>query len=163
MRPPSITMNPVGEAQRRGAVGDQHGRSGPPARRPAAAWDALLGVGVDRRGGVVQDEDLRVGEGGTSEGDALALAARQREAALADDRVVAVAQLEDELVGGGDPRRCFDLGIGRAGAPEGDVLADRRENRKLSSNTTLTVERSDSRVNSRASVPSRRTVPEVGS
>ena len=37
------------------------------------------------------------------------------------------------------------------------------ENRKLSSNTTLTVERSDSSVSSRTSVPSRRTVPDVGS
>ena len=47
----------------------------------------------------------RVGEQRPGQGDALALAAREREAALADHRVVAVGQLEDEVVGLGRPGR----------------------------------------------------------
>src|SRR6476646_10095227 len=47
---------------------------------------------------------------------ARALAARQREAALADDRLVTVGQLGDEVVGGGGPGRRLDLGVGGAGA-----------------------------------------------
>ena len=78
----------VGQAQRRAAVGDEDRRA---ALHDLAqrGVDLLLGRGVDRRGGVVEDEDARVGEEGPGQGDALALAARQREAPLADDGVVA--------------------------------------------------------------------------
>src|SRR5215468_7427042 len=41
-------------------------------------------------------------------GDALALAAREGRAALADDRVVTFGQLEDKFVGSREPRRCDD-------------------------------------------------------
>ena len=61
--------------------------------------DLLLGRGVDRRRGVVEHQDPRVGEERPGQGDALALAARQGEAPLADDGVVAVGQARDELVG----------------------------------------------------------------
>ena len=48
------------------------------------------------------------------------------------------------------------LASGRAKAMFSRIVA---ENRKLSSNTTLTAERSDDSVKSRTSVPSKRTVP----
>ena len=48
---------------------------------------------VDRAGGVVEDQHPRVGEDGAGQRDALALAARQREAALAQLGGVAVGQL----------------------------------------------------------------------
>ena len=54
--------------------------------------DLLLDAAVDRRGGVVEQEDLRVGEQGAGERDPLALAAREREPLLADDGVVAVRE-----------------------------------------------------------------------
>ena len=54
---------------------------------------------VDRGGGVVEDQDPRVGEQGPGDRDSLALAAREGQAALADARVIAVGQVRDELVG----------------------------------------------------------------
>ena len=76
--------DPVGEGDRRRPVGDDD-------RRPAAhhlgerVADLVLLRRVDRGGGVVEDEHAGVGEDRPGDGDALALAARQREAALADD------------------------------------------------------------------------------
>ena len=49
------------------------------------ALDLLLGRGVDRRGRVVEDEDPRVGEQRARDRDPLALAAAERQPALADD------------------------------------------------------------------------------
>ena len=63
------------------------------------AADLELGLDVDARGGVVEDEDARVHHEGPRDGDALALAAAEREAAFADDRVVALGEGCDELVG----------------------------------------------------------------
>ena len=65
--------------------------------RPAISWRSVAWISssvvrVDRRGGVVEDQDPRVGEERPGQRDALALAARQREAPLADDGVVAVGQ-----------------------------------------------------------------------
>ena len=51
-----------------------------------------LGLGVDRRQRVVEDQDLRVGGQRARQRHPLPLAARQRDAALADQRVVAVGQ-----------------------------------------------------------------------
>ena len=66
---------------------------------------ARLGGRVDRGGGVVEDQDARVGEQRAGDRDPLALAAGEREAALADARVVAVGESLDELVGLGEARR----------------------------------------------------------
>ena len=56
-------------------------------------------------GGVVEDEHPRVDEDRPGDGDALALAAAEREATLADHRVVALGQVVDELVGAGELAR----------------------------------------------------------
>ena len=55
--------------------------------------------------------------------DPLPLAARERDAALADHRVVAVRQLLDELVRLREPRGALDVLVGRVRRAEGDVLA----------------------------------------
>ena len=71
-----------------------------PTMSPAQGGvDLLLDRGVDRRGGVVEEQDPRVGQQGPGQGDPLALAAREEQPPLADDRVVAVGQLHDEAVG----------------------------------------------------------------
>ena len=62
------------------------------------ALDLLLGRRVDGRRRVVEDEDPRVGEQRARDRDPLALAAAQRQPALADARVVAVGQRRDEVV-----------------------------------------------------------------
>ena len=77
------------------------------SRRPGL--DRRLGGRVDRGGGVVEDQDARVGEQGAGDRHPLALAAGEGEAALADAGLVAVGQFADEAVGLGAPRRRFDL------------------------------------------------------
>src|SRR5579885_328730 len=58
----------------------------------------ILRCAVDGAGGVVENQDARVGEQGAGDGDALALAAGERDAALADHRLIAFLEAEDELV-----------------------------------------------------------------
>ena len=56
----------------------------------SVSWISRLDPRVDGGGGVVEDEDARVGEQRAGQRDALALAAGQGEPLLADDGVVAV-------------------------------------------------------------------------
>ena len=53
--------------------------------------DQALGLGVERRGRLVEDQDRRILEDRARDRDPLPLAARQTDAALADDRGEAVA------------------------------------------------------------------------
>ena len=115
----------VGAADRREPVGDDERRS--PGEQPAqAALDPPLGADVDRRRRLVEDEDARVGEQRAREGDELALAEREPEAALADLRVVAVRELGDELVGADGCRRPLRSPRAMRVRPaERDVVGDR--------------------------------------
>src|SRR6478735_7672169 len=74
-----------------------------------ASLDRFLRADGDVGGGLVEDEDAGLGEEGAGEGDQLALAGRELDAALADFGVEALGQGFDELGGtdGGDRR--FDL------------------------------------------------------
>src|SRR5579883_2994212 len=88
----------VGPANLREAMGDE--------QRGAALQEAtngslylILRRAVDGAGGVVENQDARVGEQGAGDGDTLALAAGERDAALADHRLVTFLEAEDELVG----------------------------------------------------------------
>src|SRR5438552_3087219 len=56
----------------------------------------------------------------------LSLAAREPDAAVAHDRVVAVGELADEAVGVRDLRGADDIGFGEVGAAVRDVLPDAR-------------------------------------
>ena len=73
-------------------MGDQQGRA---ARHDLAQRlvDLVLDAGVHGGGGVVEEQQPGVGEDRAGEGDALALAAGEGEAVLADLGVVAVGQL----------------------------------------------------------------------
>ena len=94
--------------------------------------DEPLRFVVERAGRLVEEQDRRVLEDRPGDRDALALAARQPRAAVADDRVVAVGQRADEVVGVGRPGRGDDLGLGRVEPAVQDVLADRAaEQRRL--------------------------------
>ena len=57
---------------------------------PRLCLDRRLDLAVERRGRLVQHQDRRVLEDDAGDGDALTLAARQLDAALADLGVVAV-------------------------------------------------------------------------
>ena len=65
-----------------------------PARAPGrqVLEHAPLGLGVERRGRLVEDQDRRVLQHRARDRDALALAGRELRAALAERRVVAVRQ-----------------------------------------------------------------------
>ena len=116
-----------------------------------------LALGIERRGRLVEQQQRRVAQDRARDRDALALAARQRDAALADRRVVALRQPADELVGerelgrrarpprrvaSGRPKRMFSRD--RAGEHDGvlrhqrdaraQLRADRRRRRSTPSN-----------------------------
>src|SRR5439155_5261462 len=73
-------------------------------------------------GRLVEDEDPRVGEERAREGHALALAEREARAALAELRLVAVLEAEDDVVCADRLRGADDLLRARARLAEGDVL-----------------------------------------
>ena len=72
----------------------------------------------------VENEDRRVPQQRTGDRQALALAARQQHAALADHRVVTVRQQRDELVRIGVARRDLDLVAGGVGLAEPQIVFD---------------------------------------
>ena len=106
---------PVGDDERGAVVGDLL----------QGAADLELRLHVDAGGGVVQDEDARVHHEGARDGDALPLAAAEREAAFADDRVVALGEGLDELIGLGGLRGLAHLVVGGLRTAQADVLGDR--------------------------------------
>ena len=63
--------------------------------------DLLLGFGIHRAGRLIEDQDLRVVQDGAGDADALAFAAGEALPALADDRVVAIGEADDEVMGVG--------------------------------------------------------------
>ena len=93
-RPAVEHQDLVGVLDRRHPVRDQHRRAPRRIGRRRVRIVAL-GLGVDRRQRVVEDQDPRVGGQRAGQRDPLALAARQRDAALADQRVVALGQHGD--------------------------------------------------------------------
>ena len=80
--------DPVGGGDGGRPVGNYYRRLARPGFGQCPHHLQLAG-GVDGRGGVVEDEDAGVGQQGPGQGDALALPAREREAALADHGLVA--------------------------------------------------------------------------
>src|ERR1700712_4397541 len=78
----------VGDHQRRAVGGD----------RAQGGLDLLLGMGVERAGRLVEDQDSRILQDRAGNGDALLLASRQFQAAFADPCVVPVRQAHDEVV-----------------------------------------------------------------
>ena len=97
----------------------------PAPQVPQAVLDQRLALAVEARGRLVEDQDRRVGEDRARDRDALALAAGELDAALADHRVVALLELRDELVAVRDAADALDLRARRVRPREGDVLGDR--------------------------------------
>ena len=58
----------------------------------------VLCGGVNCGGGVVKDEDMWVGEKGSSECDALALSAGESHAAFPDDCSIGLVKIEDKVM-----------------------------------------------------------------
>ncbi len=102
---------------------DEHGALARPNEPVERVADGRLGFGVDRRGAVVQDQQARIDQQGARDRQSLALATRQADAALADERLVPQGQFSDERVRLGGARRGLDLGRRRVGLAVGDVVA----------------------------------------
>ena len=69
------------------------------AQRVKCALNSSFGLGVERTGGFIQDQNRRVFQNCPRNGDTLALAARQRRAAFTDHEVVTARLLRNEGVG----------------------------------------------------------------
>ena len=105
------------------AVGDDEGGA---ARHEAVErlLHKVFALGVERRGGFVEDEDVGIGEDGTSYGETLPLSAAEERAPIADKGVVALGLLHDEVVGMSYLGSTNNLLHRSIGEPEGDVVAD---------------------------------------
>lgn len=90
-------VDDVGALDSAEAVGDGNGGAAL-GRLVQGGLDDVLGLGVEGRRGLVQEQDLGVADQGAGDGDALLLAAREQRALAAHDRVEAVGQRHDELV-----------------------------------------------------------------
>ena len=84
----------------------------------------LLGMAVECRGGLVEQEDRRTFQDGSRNGHALLLAARKLQAALANFGLVAPGRHADEIIDLGQLRRFLHFGIARLPAAVADVVAD---------------------------------------
>ena len=102
---------------------DEHGAA--LERRPQPLDEAPLGERVDGRERIVEHDDARTGDERARERDALALAAGEIDAALADERVVAVRQLVGERVDAGRLARGEHLVPVGVVAARSEVLAQR--------------------------------------
>ena len=97
-----------------------------PARQPLQRLlHRALALGVERAGRLVEQQDRRVAQDRAGDREALALAAGEHHAALADLGVVALRQPGDELVRRGGAGRRLDLGVAGLRPAEADVLARR--------------------------------------
>ena len=132
----------VGERDRREPVGD-HDRRAVAHRGGEAGADQRLRRRVDGGGGVVEDQDPRVDHERPRDREPLALAAGERDPALADHRVVAVGKLLDERVRLRRARRRLDELLVDVGHAERDVVAHarREEERILGDDADLAAER----------------------
>src|SRR5579883_189050 len=87
--------------------------------------DDALALIIERARRLVENEDARIGDERAGDRNALTLSAGEAAAALADDRVVALRQFEDELMRAGELRRGDHTLDRHAGIGKRDVLPDR--------------------------------------
>ena len=89
----------------------------------------LFGLRIERRGGLVEQDDRRVLDQRPRHRDALALAAGELRAMLADRGVVAERKAHDELMRAGGLRGLDDLGVGGADLPKAMLARTGSRNR----------------------------------
>ena len=130
---------------------DEAGASG--QERLQGPLDLALGAGVHAGGGLVQDQDARIGQGGAGDGQELALALAEP-AALPQDGLVALGEALDEGVGVGQTSGGVDPSSVASGRPTRMLFSTVSLKRKLSWRTIPIWRRRDSAVTSRTSVPS---------
>src|ERR1700682_5953409 len=109
-----------------GAQAVSNGADGAPLHE---AFECLhhqpLRLGIERRGGLVEDEDGRVADDRARDADALPLATGERLASFAQQGVVTLGHPDDEPVRVRELRGLENLFIAGVGPPVGDVLPQR--------------------------------------
>ena len=111
----------VGALHRRQAVGDDEGGAVGHGGFQRGLHQALA-LGVQRAGGFIEQQQRRVLQHGAGDADALALAAGDAHAALAQKGLVALRQRGDEVVGVGGLGGGDDVGIRRIGPAVANVV-----------------------------------------
>jgi hypothetical protein len=85
----------------------------------------MLGLGIEGRGGLVEDQQPRVPKQCPGDGQSLALAAGKGDAPFADGSPIALGEGSDEAVRVGQPGCRFDLPVARGDAAQTQVLSYR--------------------------------------
>ena len=62
------------------------------------ALDLLLGFGIEGGGRLIEDQNARIVDQGARNGNALALTARKREAAIPDTGIIALGERNDKVM-----------------------------------------------------------------
>ena len=99
--------------------------------------DATLGVGVDRRGRLDEDEELGVGEERARQGQPLALAAREAATALFDEGVEAVVEGLEDVDGARRLERGHDVAVGDVPVGDSSLRSSPEKSRGSTSLTTM--------------------------
>src|SRR5215208_2449985 len=87
--------------------------------------DQAFRFSVERRRRLIQNQDWRINQDCTCDSKPLALTARKKDAALADNRIVPLGQFANEFVRKSDQGGLFDLPVARLRSAVRDVVADR--------------------------------------
>src|SRR5258708_7600342 len=86
--------------------------------------DGPLAFVIERAGRLIEDENARIGNERAGDRDTLALPAGKTAAAFAHDSVIALRQLQDEVMSAGKRRRRNDTLHGHRRIGERDVFAN---------------------------------------
>lgn len=86
--------------------------------------DGVLSFRIHAGGGVVEDKETRIHEEGACDGDTLLLPSAERNAAFADDGVVAIGEIGDEVVSLSGASTELDLVESGVGFAVGDVIGN---------------------------------------
>src|SRR5258708_6795779 len=113
----------IGVAYGRGAVGDEN-RGAALHDSAQAVEDALFGLRVHGRQGIVEDQNSRIADDGTGDGGPLLLPSGEGDAALANHGVVGLAEVLDVTVKAGNFGGFADALLVILRQAESDVAAD---------------------------------------
>src|SRR5688572_19145329 len=85
----------------------------PSSKNPAhSPLDLVFGITIDGARRVIDNQDAWVSQESSGNGNSLTLAARKVHTALADNRLVAIGKIHNELMGLRHPGRILDLRLG---------------------------------------------------
>src|SRR5438067_8553178 len=116
--------NAIGAANGRKSVSNEkHGSA--LADPPHVVLDDAFALVIERARCLIEDQNSRIHDQGTGDGNPLPLPAGQAAAALADDRAIAFGQLQDELVRAGQGCGCNHPLHRHRRVRERDVVAHR--------------------------------------